>query len=113
MPADMNPERRRTSRIPHQTRVVLSGRDADGFDFAQETETLMVSKHGASLRTSYHLALGQEVSIRTKEKDRVGQFQVVWVGEPGTPDEGKIGVEWVDARRFWGVEFPPEDWKSS
>jgi hypothetical protein len=67
---------------------------------------------GASLRTSYHLALDQEVSIRTKVKDRVGQLQVVWIGAPGTPDEGKIGVEWLEPRRFWGVEFPPEDWQS-
>jgi hypothetical protein len=113
MPTETNPERRRTSRVQHQTRVALSGKDADGFSFAEETETITVSKHGASLRTSYHLTLGQEVSVRTKAKDRVGQFQVVWIGEAGTPDEGKIGVEWLDARRFWGVEFPPEDWQSA
>ena len=113
MPTDYAPERRRTSRVRHRTRIALSGKDADGFSFAAETETITISKHGAALRTAYHLALGQEVSVRTKARDRVGQFQVVWIGEAGTPDEGRIGVEWLDARRFWGVEFPPEDWRSA
>jgi len=113
MPADFNPERRRTSRVPHKTRVTMSGKDADGFNFAEETETILVSKHGAALRTSHHLTLGQEVSVRTKAKDRVGQFQVVWVGEAGTPNEARIGVEWLDGRHFWGVEFPPEDWQGA
>jgi hypothetical protein len=113
MPTDSSSERRRTSRVPLRTRIALSGKDASGFNFAEETETISVSKHGASLRTAYRLTLGQEVSVRTKAKDRAGQFLVVWVGEVGTPDEGKIGVEWLEARHFWGVEFPPEDWQSA
>ena len=113
MPTDSSPNRRRTSRVRHRTRIVLSGKDAAGFSFAEETETITVSKHGAALRTAYHLTLGQEVSIRTKAKDRSGQFQVVWIGEVGTPAEGRIGVEWLEARHFWGVEFPPEDWQSA
>jgi hypothetical protein len=111
MPAQEYPEKRRTSRLHFKARVILSGKDADGFSFAEETETVSVSKHGAAMRTSYHLALDQEVSVRTKDNDRVGQFQVVWIGKEGTPQEGLLGVEWLDARRFWGVEFPPEDWQ--
>ena len=111
MPTDQQSERRRTSRIPHKTRIVLSGLDADGFNFAEETETVTIGKQGSSVRTSYKLAMGQEVSVRTKEKNRVGQFQVVWLGKAGTPDEGRVGLEWVEPHRFWGVEFPPEDWE--
>jgi len=110
MPTDSQTERRRSSRMPFKARIILSGKDAEGFNFAEETETLGVSKHGALLRTSYILNLGQELSVRTKVKERVGQFQVVWMGKAGTTQEGLIGLEWVDARRFWGVEFPPEDW---
>lgn len=106
------PDRRRVSRVPQRVRVILSGMDADGFNFAEETETVSVSKHGSSVRSSYNLTLGQEISVRTKEKNRVAQFQVVWIGKAGTPSEGKVGLEWLDARRFWGVEFPPEDWEN-
>ena len=111
MPTESGSERRRSSRLPFKARVILSGKDAEGFSFAEETETASVSKHGALLRTSYSLKLGQELSVRTKEKDRVGQFQVVWMGKANTPEEGLIGLEWLDARRFWGVEFQPEDWE--
>lgn len=104
-------ERRRRTRVPHKVRVILSGVDAEGFNFAEETDTVTVSKEGAAVRTSYALQLGQELSVRTKDKNRVGQFQVVWLGQKGTPGEGKVGIEWVEPRRFWGVDFAPEDWE--
>lgn len=112
MPVEQQADRRRARRIPHKIRIILSGADADGITFAEETETLTVSKHGSSVRTSYNLVLNQEISVRTKEHNRVAQFQIVWVGKPGTPDEGRVGLEWIDPRRFWGVDFPPEDWEN-
>jgi len=111
MSVEQTPERRRAGRVPHRARIILSGVDADGFNFAEETETLSVSKHGAAVRTSYRLACGEEISVRTKDKQRVAQFAVVWVGQPNTPSEGRIGLEWVEPQRFWGLEFPPEDWE--
>ncbi len=104
-------ERRRRTRIPHRTRIVLSGIDADGFNFAEETETVTVSKYGLAVRTSYNLPLGQELSIRTKDKNRVAQFQVVWSGKPGTPGDGRVGLEWVEPQQFWGIQFPADDWE--
>ena len=82
-------------RVPHHARIILSGTDADGFNFAEETETLSVSKQGLSARTSYNLAIGQELSIRTKDRNRVAQFQIVWAGNPETPSHGRVGLEWV------------------
>ncbi len=111
MPTDPVSERRRMGRVPHAARIVLSGVDADGFNFAEETETVSVSKNGLAVRTSYSLALGQELSIRTKDKNRVAQFQVVWVGKPNSPCEGRVGMEWVEPRRFWGIQFPADDWE--
>lgn len=110
MPSEQQTERRRTTRVPHSVGVILSGMDIDGNDFTEETETMAVSKQGVSVRTRHTLVLGQEVSIRLKEKKRVGQFELVWGGMPGTPHEGIIGLEWLEARRFWGLQFPPEDW---
>jgi hypothetical protein len=103
-------ERRRKSRVDHKSRLILSGTDAEGYNFAEDTETVTVSRNGAAVRTSYVLALGQELSVRMKDSNRVGQFQVVWLGQEGTPSEGRIGLEWVAIKQFWGIEFPPEDW---
>ncbi len=111
MPPDASTERRRATRIPHRTRIILSGTDVDGFNFAEETETVCVSKNGLSVRTSYTVPLGQEISVRTKDKNRVAQFQVVWVGKPETPGDGRLGMEWVEPSRFWGLQFPAEDWE--
>ena len=112
MHANEFPHRRRAGRVPLETNVILSGMDADGFNFAEETQTLTVSRQGVSVRSSYELALGQEISVRTKDKNRVAQFEVAWVGQAGTPGEGRIGLEWVEPERFWGVDFPPGDWES-
>ena len=111
MPAEAHTERRRASRVPHRARIILSGVDADGFNFAEETETVCVSKNGLSVRSSYSIALGQELSVRTKDKNRVAQFQVVWVGKPNTPGDGRLGMEWVEPARFWGIQFPSENWE--
>lgn len=107
------PNRRRAARVAHRARIVLSGDDADGFSFAEETETVTVSKHGLTVRSRYNLALGEELSVKTKEKNRVAQFQVVWVGKEGTPNEGLVGLEWVEPSRFWGIEFPPDQYGGS
>jgi len=110
MPSHPPSEQRRKTRLQQNIRVILSGVDADGFKFAEETETVTISKGGAALRTAYTLRLGQEIAVNVKETDRVGQFQVVWVGQKGTSSEGKVGIEWVGPRRFWGIDFAPEDW---
>ncbi len=111
MQANESPHRRRAGRVPLATHIIMSGVDAEGFNFAEETQTLTVSRQGLAVRTSYDLALGQEISVRTKDKNRVAQFEVAWVGRRGTPGEGRVGLEWVEPERFWGVNFPPGDWE--
>jgi len=104
------PQQRRWTRLHLSCRIVVSGKDAEGREFTEETETLNVNKFGASIRTSRSYTPGQVITVLTKGPCHIGQFQVVWVGEPETPQERRIGVEFLQARRFWGVEFPPEDW---
>ena len=105
-----DPNRRRSSRLQFRCRVKIRAINAEGNIFSEATETVCISKFGAALRTAHQFSMGQVLSVHTLEHDHVGQFQVVWIGEPGTPTGGQIGIEWVDARTFWGIEFPPEDW---
>src|SRR5579862_3788263 len=86
------PVQRRSSRLLFRCRVKLRAIDAAGNIFTEDTETTSVSKHGASLKTVNQFKIGQILSIRTLDRDQVGQFQVVWVGDAGTPGEGQIGV---------------------
>jgi len=92
--------------------VKISGVDAEGNKFSEETETVAISKFGACLKATRQYAMGQPVSVYTLDRGNTGQFQVVWIGQSRTPEDGQIGIEWFDARRFWGIEFPPEDWSA-
>jgi len=104
------PQQRRSSRLLFRCQIQINGKDAQGDDFTEDTVTLSIGKFGASLKTTRHYSLGQIITVRCKEPGHVGQFQVVWIGDPETREAGHIGIELLDARRFWGVEFPPEDW---
>ena len=103
-------QRRRSSRLNFRCRAKISAISPEGKIISEETETVCVSKFGAALKTTHQYTLGQIVSVHTLEHDHVGQFRVVWLGQPGTPEAGQIGIEWVDAHDFWGIEFAPEDW---
>ena len=104
------PEQRRSSRLQFRCRVRISGKDSQGNEFSEDSETLSISRFGASLRTARPYALGQTILVHTLDHGHVGLFQVVWMGRAGTREAGQIGIELLDARRFWGIEFPPEDW---
>ena len=103
-------QQRRSSRLQFRCRVWISGKDSQGEEFSEDSETLSISRFGASLRTARPPALGQIILLRTLDHGRVGLFQVVWVGRAETQEAGHIGIELLDARCFWGIEFHPEDW---
>ena len=104
------PQQRRSSRLLFRCQIQIKGKDAEGNAFSDDAVTLSIGKFGASLSTSRQYHLGQIVTVLSKQPGHVGQFQVVWIGKPGTREAGQIGIEMLDARRFWGIEFPPEDW---
>ena len=47
-------------------------------------------------------------AILTVERGRSkARFRIIWVGEPGTPSEGHLGIECLDAGRWnWDVQLP-------
>jgi len=110
MATQSHPNQRRSTRLRFRCLVKISGIDPKGHAFIEETETITINKNGASLRTGHDFALGQTLTVRTLERGHMGEFQIVWKGQPDTPEAGQIGIEWFDARRFWGIDFPPEDW---
>lgn len=112
MATEPQPHNRRSSRLNFRCRVKIGSLDAQGRRFSEETETVCISKFGASLKTKHTFKMHQTLTVYTVDRGHTGQFQVVWIGKDGTPEEGQIGIEWLNVRRFWGIEFPPEDWSS-
>jgi len=110
-PADSPAGRRRSTRITYQTDVILSGRDAAGQVYRDETITEIVNIHGARIRTDRKILVGMLVSIEVPKTGQGTKAVCVNVYEP-TPEEPDlaIAVQILKPGNIWGVEEPPSDW---
>jgi PilZ domain-containing protein len=103
------PGMRRSDRIYVEIPIRVSGSDVWGLNFADETKTMSINRHGAKIMlnralgpeqklTIYYKATGAEVSARV-----VGKF-----GED--PRGSHYGIEFLDLKASpWGVDFPLAD----
>jgi len=99
---------RRSSRIPKELAILLTGSDMDGKGFSEMTKTVLLSRHGAGVISTYKLSAEQEVIVRYLDTNKEAYVRVV--GRIGS--EGEIytyGVAFVDPNTtdFWGVDFAP------
>ena len=54
-----------------------------------------VSHHGARIdRTTLRLQPGDRVHLLSESQD--ARFRVIWVGKPGTREEGQVGLQIID-----------------
>lgn len=102
--------RRRSQRVLMQVAIRVRGTDAPGKAFEEDTETLAISAHGASVLLATRLAKGTVVHMQHKGTQEEQQCHVVTLGQTrGSKTE--IGLEFSSPRpTFWRVTFPPEDW---
>jgi hypothetical protein len=99
---------RRSSRIPKELAILLTGSDMDGKGFSEMTKTVLLSRHGAGIISTYKLSAEQEIIIRYLDTNKEALVRVV--GRIGS--EGEIytyGVALVDTSQidFWGIDFAP------
>lgn len=99
---------RRSSRIPKELAILLTGSDMDGKGFSEMTKTVLLSRHGAGIISTYKLSAEQEIIIRYLDTNKEALVRVV--GRIGS--EGEIytyGVAFVDHSSidFWGIDFAP------
>jgi hypothetical protein len=105
---------RRSTRLPMAIPITVSGIDARGGTFKENTFTLSINRHGAEIATNRQLALGGEILVQNMSLGRTVKAKVVRVHgkrSPRTPFE--VCVELREAENIWGVRFPPEDWEAS
>jgi hypothetical protein len=104
--------RRRSTRIDWQVRIVLTGRDAKGETFREDTHTVKVNLHGAKLKTSREILVGMQVAIENPQTGACEKGVCVRIEEdvPGE-DARYIAVQLVRPGNIWGVNEPPEDWE--
>ena len=99
---------RRSSRIPKELAILLTGSDLDGKGFSEMTRTVLLSRHGAGIISTYKLSAEQEIIIRYLDTNKEAVVRVV--GRIGS--EGELytyGVAFVDTSNidFWGMDFTP------
>ncbi|MBZ5513401.1 MAG: hypothetical protein LAN62_00880 [Acidobacteriia bacterium] len=103
---------RRSTRLDLEVPIILSGRDALGQSFREETVTRIVNLHGAKVRTSRPVLVGMMVTVENIRSGQGGKAICVQVYEalPGEATHD-IAVQLVHPGNMWGVENPPADWE--
>jgi hypothetical protein len=102
--------RRRSQRVLMQVGIRIRGKDAQGNDFEEFTETLAINAHGALILLKARLTSGSVVQMKHNKTEEEQECHVAFLG-PVRTGKAEIGVEFSSPRpTFWRVAFPPEDW---
>jgi hypothetical protein len=93
-----------------QVGVRMRGKDAQGNDFEEFTETLAINAHGALVLLAARVTSGAVVFMRHNKTEEEQECHVAFLG-PVRSGKAEIGLEFTSPRpTFWRVAFPPEDW---
>ena len=95
-------ERRISVRLPMQ----VSGRDARGVIFTEETSSENLCRSGAAFVTRFELTVGSDLDIhipqpqawRREESDFATRGRVIHVAEASGPGERLVGVQFTGPR---------------
>ena len=83
--------KRREPRIDKVVPIRIFGTDSSGQVFSEKLNTLNVSRHGAEVGgVQAQLKMGEIIGL-TYGANKV-HFRIMWVGSPGTPKQGRIGL---------------------
>ena len=100
--------RRRSQRVLMKIPVRVSGQNAQGLPFEEETLTLAVSAHGALLPVSTQVKKGQRLALSNVQTKSALECVVAHIRRA---DHLQLGVEFTMPNpTFWHVAFPPKDW---
>lgn len=102
--------RRRSQRVLMQVGIRVRGKDAQGNDFEEGTETLAINAHGALVLLNARVISGAVVHVKHNKTGEEQECHVAFLG-PVRSGRAEIGVEFTTpSPNFWRVAFPPEDW---
>jgi hypothetical protein len=98
---------RRSGRVAKDIRIVLIGTDTSGRVFAEETQTVTLSRHGAGVISKHKLAPDGMLILRFLGGNSEASLRLV--GQMGEDIRGYVyGVAFVDPNLdFWELKFPP------
>jgi len=102
--------KRRSQRVLMQVGIRIRGKDAQGKEFEEFTQTLAINAHGALVLLSARLISGAVVQMKHNKTEEEQECHVAFLG-PVRGGKAEIGLEFSKpCPTFWRVSFPPEDW---
>jgi hypothetical protein len=70
----------------------------------EDTETVLVSRHGALVRCKHPARAGETLHFRREDTGEEALARVAWQ-RPLSDDDVRIGVEFVACENFWGLDW--------
>jgi PilZ domain len=101
--------KRRSGRIAKEVPILLLGTDTGGKVFAEQTKTVVLSRHGAGVISKYRFAPDEVLTLRLSGTAKEAEVRLVGQigGEPGRYVHG---LTFVDPHlEFWEMDFPPPE----
>jgi hypothetical protein len=97
--------RRRSGRLSVQILIQFAGITETGQEFLENSETLTLSRYGASILSKRKLIPKQEIIIRRSDTGKEARVRIA--GKIGDRSEGYVyAVEFVDQQvNLWEIEF--------
>jgi hypothetical protein len=78
--------------------------DKLGNAWEEETQTLLLSRHGASLQCGHSTRTGEAVQLVRLDTGQEVMARVAWQ-RPAESQGIRIGLEFVDCDNFWGLDW--------
>lgn len=110
-PGTPSEERRRSSRSLRHIPIRVIGDSQEGQRVDEHAEALVVSGHGALIRTSTGFPPGTDISVENPQTQQSARFRVIWAAEKPLQGKWDLGLELsAGGATLWGVDLSaPED----
>lgn len=103
---------RRSTRLTIGLPIVVSGRDAQGNSFTEQTQTIVVNKQGGRISLHREMRLKDPLMVSNPKLQCTANTVVVSLGKPrASGDPWEVAIELLEPQNIWGVSFPPSDWE--
>ncbi len=108
-------QKRRSERVAQSVPVIVSGVDALGRPFREQTTTAILSCHGCRYNSKHYVLKNMWVTLEVPQPDqrqpRFARAQVKWVQRPRTVRElFHVAVELERPGNIWGLSAEPASW---
>jgi hypothetical protein len=101
--------KRRSARIILRIPLLINAAEDSAAKEWERVKTVVVSAHGAMIRTAQGFDVGTTLDIRMQDTNRSARAKVVWTSSKITPEGIELGFEILDQEGFWEINFLPDD----